>query len=306
MIMAKKLPRRLSLENEADLMRRFLKKVILPDDVSLDDIVDPDSGEVSIPDRGECWLWDTEKHATTRGGRGQFWLPRTLDAGDGGRYSVSNRAAYRFWIGGIPEEMMVLQKCGETACVYPRHLYTSSQSEDPRTAHDSDLPVCIDQAAQSKWGMIDTSGGPDACWEYQGALHPETRYAQARLHESTEKYGTTLHRTIWCGFWNIDIDEIPESIEIHHECENTACQNVSHMRAMYTGDHAKLHRRKLPDEVIHALRIEYQTTDVTASELSQRVGISPGQMNQILNDNALFDLSDRAPDGKWFNVWRGK
>jgi hypothetical protein len=62
-----------------------------------------------------------------------LWSGPKNDAGYGTcRYGLAHRAAYRVWVGPIPEGLYVLHHCDVPACIEPSHLYVGTQADNMR------------------------------------------------------------------------------------------------------------------------------------------------------------------------------
>lgn len=67
-----------------------------------------------------CWLW-AGRHDAKGYGRGHFHN-RTIQ--------LAHRYAYLLWYGVLPNDLCVLHKCDNPACVNPYHLYLGDQRQN--------------------------------------------------------------------------------------------------------------------------------------------------------------------------------
>lgn len=80
--------------------------------------------------RNGCWEWQKGKNSE---GYGSF---RFL----GENSTPASRASWRLYVGEIPENMCVLHKCDNPACVRPEHLFLGTRSDNS-----------IDMLSKNRW-----------------------------------------------------------------------------------------------------------------------------------------------------------
>jgi hypothetical protein len=87
------------------------------------------------------------------------------------------------------------------------------------------------------WRRIDMSGGPDACWPWQGQRvgdYGSVRYGPNSPHP--------VHRLIY--EW-VNNESIPDGITVHHTCFNTICQNPRHLTLKTRPENSSLKEKRV-------------------------------------------------------------
>jgi len=71
------------------------------------------------------------------------------------------------------------------------------------------------------WSKVDQSGGPDACWPFNGAKH---KFGYGMFQVSTGRCDGA-HRVAY----RLTYGSIPEGLLIRHHCDNPSCCNPIHL-----------------------------------------------------------------------------
>lgn len=77
--------------------------------------------QVEIGGPEDCWLWTGR---TNKGGYGRLYHDGSL--------WVTHRLAYTFWLGAVPEGLVLDHLCRVRNCVNPAHLEPVTQAENMR------------------------------------------------------------------------------------------------------------------------------------------------------------------------------
>lgn len=68
-----------------------------------------------------CWLWLGSAQPQ---GYGRLWTDRVF------RNEPAHRAAYRTWVGPIPDGLWVLHRCDVRPCINPAHLFLGTSQDN--------------------------------------------------------------------------------------------------------------------------------------------------------------------------------
>lgn len=79
-----------------------------------------------------CWIWTGHLH---KHGYGVIQLGGRLNR----RVCRTHRVSYEFYVGPIPEGMLVLHKCDDKRCINPEHLELGDYSKNIQDAWDRGL-----------------------------------------------------------------------------------------------------------------------------------------------------------------------
>ena len=183
------------------------------------------------------------------------------------------------------------ERCGETFMTTPGQ----------RKSRKYCSPECRTTPWQERlWLRVDKSGGPDACWEWQGYRHPSRGYGQIGRGRRADGIGET-HRLAW-EYHN---GPIPDGLFVCHRCDNPPCCNPAHLflgtnadnvaDAVAKGRTAKgfrLPHTRLTDEQVREMRRRYNPAasvpkrggrSSNADELANEFGISRVYVMQLVH-----------------------
>ena len=126
----------------------------------------------------------------------------------------------------------------------------------------------------------------DKCWEWVGSKN-QAGYGVIRLKGKTKRF----HRVIF----EIINGEIPNNLDILHDCDNPICFNPNHLR---TGTHAenmadaskrlrlptgiKHQKAKVSDEQVLEIRSKH-ALGYSINELSKEYGLHNSYVNRLVN-----------------------
>jgi hypothetical protein len=131
--------------------------------------------------------------------------------------SERDRRVIALWVAGVDREA-IAQECGishgrVSQIVFRYYLPRFHRVDAPRrraqVISDADF-----------WDWVDQSGGPDACWEWQG-------------HRTPQGYGR--HRRAY----SLAVGPIPVGKMVLHSCDNPSCCNPTHLRVGDAGDNIR-------------------------------------------------------------------
>lgn len=114
-------------------------------------------------------------------------------------------------------------RCGEP--VRSRGLCNGHRQQSQRGEALRPIPRTLEERF---WAKV-TVGSPTECWEWSGATrwagaHPDEKYGVIRVAGKARPAHRVLYEMIH--------GEIPEGLEIDHQCRNKLCVNPRHLKAV--------------------------------------------------------------------------
>jgi hypothetical protein len=129
------------------------------------------------------------------------------------------------------------------------------------------------------WSKVRKLPGPNACWEWQGALIPETGYGQFKLGGKP----VATHRYAY----ETRVGPIPPGLLVCHSCDNRKCVRPDHlflgtyednMRDMAEKGRA---RAKLSEDDVREIRKLGQV--MSPSAIAKRYGVAQSTIRFVLD-----------------------
>lgn len=148
--------------------------------------------------------------------------------------------------------------------------------------------IVFNQRAPDRfWAKVDKSGGPDACWEWQGTRAPN-RYGSVTFHNRA----VSTHRLAW----ELTHGPITDGLWVLHRCDNPPCCNPAHLFLGTPTDNAqdrnakgrantargeRTGHAKLTDAQVLDIRARYAAGE-TGRALAREYGVSPAAVSNIM------------------------
>lgn len=151
-----------------------------------------------------CWLW-----------QGRSKDPKGYGMYNGKR---AHRLAWELANGRpIPEGLTIDHLCRNKPCCNPNHLEPVSSGENSRRAAPF-MPPRGKPIEDRFWKQADTSGGPNACWEWSGE--------STNLHDSENEKSVDARHFIY----QLKVGPLPRGKWILDRCGNPKCVNYRHLK----------------------------------------------------------------------------
>lgn len=134
------------------------------------------------------------------------------------------------------------------------------------------------------WSKVDRSGGPDACWEWQGR---RTDFGHGLFDYAGGEKNTGAHRVVWI----ITNGDVPDGLGVLHSCDNPHCCNPVHLflgtqadnnrdmwnkgRGNATGPIGERAPQSiLTEQLVMEIRQRYVDTDMPLGRMAREYGIT--------------------------------
>lgn len=133
------------------------------------------------------------------------------------------------------------------------------------------------------WSMVDRSGGPDACWPWQGSIVP-SGYGQFKARHENGAKNWRAHRYAY----TITYGDIPDGMIACHRCDNPPCCNPAHLFVGTNADNTADGRlkgrivRKLGPIEIAAIRSAYAAGGTSYAKLGKQYGVTFGTIRDVV------------------------
>lgn len=173
------------------------------------------------------------------------------------------------------------------------------------------MRVTLEKQIERFWEKVDTSAGPDSCWNWRNSTFQVSGYGQAtticRIAGSPKSGMTSAHRQAWLithGDPGTYVDEKSGKTlkyEVRHMCPtgpNKLCCNPKHLKIGTAQENTndkflhgtimrgtQCHRAKFDPESIRTVRYLYDNKIATALDLRRAYNVSVSCIYSIVSRN---------------------
>lgn len=136
-------------------------------------------------------------------------------------------------------------------------------------------------------GLVDRSGGPDACHPWTG--HLDKGYGRFWDGTYTARGNSRMVKAHRWGYLNL-VEQLPRSVVVRHLCHNKACQNPKHWASGSPKDNYDDNVRsgithptqKLSDEEVAEIRSKYASGRFLQKSLATEYGVTPWTIHRLV------------------------
>lgn len=144
------------------------------------------------------------------------------------------------------------------------------------------------------WTHVDQSGGPDACWRWNGASAGQG-YGKLQYHDGTRQRTESAHRF---SFWLHNGEWPGPGLVVMHSCDERRCVNPRHLRLGTQAENiadciAKGRKgrgnRQWPEPVMRAVKCDLRE-GVSVRLISRATGVPESTIRNIRRRGDWKDL----------------